>query len=111
MIDKEIAERILARLTPDKAFYFFKGIGEYIGQMAFCLDEFCTSLNVISIDSIEFHMNRNDFANWLNFIGDSELANSIKKSKEKNLKGEALKKELHDLVENRCKELHRVIDQ
>ncbi|MGQ9515600.1 MAG: DUF5752 family protein [Thermoproteota archaeon] len=111
IIDKEIAKRILARLTPERAFYFFKGIGEYIGHVAFSLDEFCSLLNVVSIDSIDFHINRNDFENWINFIGDSELANSIKKSKEMNLKGEALRKELHDLVESRCKELHKVIDR
>ncbi|MGB9659578.1 MAG: DUF5752 family protein [Nitrososphaerales archaeon] len=111
IIDKENARRILERLPPEKAFYFFKGIGDYIGQVANSLDEFCNLLNVVSVDSIEFHVKRNDFENWIKFIGDLELANCIKKSGEKNLRGKALRKEIHDLVEKRCRELHKVIDQ
>jgi NDP-sugar pyrophosphorylase family protein len=111
IVGKEDAERILKRLPPDKAFYFFKSIGDYIGKVAFSLDGFCNLLNIVSIDSIEFHIKRNDFENWIKFLGDSELANSIQKLKEKELKGEDLRKELHDLVEKRCKELHRIIGQ
>ncbi|MEM3383245.1 MAG: DUF5752 family protein [Nitrososphaerales archaeon] len=111
IIDKEIARRILGRLPPDKAFYFFKGVGDFIGQVAFSLDEFCNLLNVVSTESIEFHINRKDFENWIKFLGDIELANSIKEIEEKKFRGESLRKELHDLVEKRCKELHKVIDQ
>lgn len=111
VIDKEIAKRILARLPPDKAFYFFDKIGNFIGHVAFSLDEFCNLLNVVSINSLEFHINRKDFENWIKFLGDINLANSIKKVEEKKFKGEVLRKELHDLVEKRCKELHKFIDQ
>ncbi|MEM3709405.1 MAG: hypothetical protein QXL46_00695 [Nitrososphaerales archaeon] len=68
-------------------------------------------LNVISIKSIPYNINRKDFENWIKFLRDIELANSIKKVEEKKFKGEDLRKELYDLVEKRCKELHKIIDQ
>ncbi|NWG08792.1 MAG: NDP-sugar synthase [Nitrososphaerales archaeon] len=108
-VEKETAIKILARLPPERAFYFFKGIGEYIGQVASSLEEFCTSLTTIDVGSIEFHMSRDDFRNWISFIGDSELARLTKECKERNLKAEALRRELHNLVKRRCEGLRRTI--
>jgi len=108
-IEKETAIKILARLPPDRAFYFFRGIGEYACQAANSLEEFCTSLTTVDVRSIEFHMNRNDFGNWISFMGDSELARLIKECKERNLKAEPLRRELHNLVKRRCEELRRAI--
>ena len=60
---------------------------------------------------MQFHMNRGDFEAWLNSLGDTDLAKKVAELKEKNLAGEDLRSQLHEIVEQRYIELAKLAGQ
>ena len=100
-IGKETAKAILAD-TRDKAFHFYADIGKPLNCCAKSLEDFCSKIQKISVDSIEFHLNRGDFESWFVGLGDLELAKKTALLKKKKLAGEELRTRLHEIVENRC---------
>jgi hypothetical protein len=100
-IDKEIARAILADTPPDKAFHFYANIGKPLNLYANSLQDFCDKILKVSVDSVEFHLNRGDFESWFTALGDIELARKIAFLKEKRLVGEELRIRLHEIAENR----------
>ena len=101
-IDKETAKAILADTPQDKAFHFYADMGKPLDYYAYSLQDFCDKILKISVDSIEFHLNRGDFESWFTGLGDVELARKTALLKEKKLVGEELRIRLHEIVENRC---------
>ena len=101
-IDKETAKAILADMPQDKAFHFYAGIGQPLSLYAHRLQDFSDKILEISVDSIEFHLNRGDFESWFTGLGDVELTRKTALLKEKKLVGEELRIRLHEIVENRC---------
>jgi len=60
-VDCESASWILEAVPIDKAFLFFKDVGEYTGKLASSLEDFLAKMNVIPLRSLEFHLGRPDF--------------------------------------------------
>lgn len=84
----------------DKAFWFCTGSGP-LGMVAHNLGEFSQLITSAPADSLEFHFrdNKNDFALWLREIMEEpKLAESVKRIKNKDLKGEALKESMKRLA-------------
>ena len=69
--------KILRTLGPNEAFHFASP-GGYIGYAAYSLDQFCDLLRVVPGDSIMYHQERGDFANWIaHTLDDERLAEHI----------------------------------
>lgn len=100
-IDKETARAMLADTPPDKAFHFYTNIGQPLNLYANSLQDFCDKILKVSVDSVEFHLNRGDLESWFTALGDMELARKIALLKEKRLVGEELRTRLHEIAENR----------
>ena len=101
VINKETAKAILAD-SHDKAFHFYAGIEKPLNVYANSLRDFCDKILKIGVDSVEFHLNRGDFESWFTGLGDVELVRKTALLKDKKLKGEELRAELRQIVENRC---------
>jgi len=111
VISKEKAEAILAYAPHDKAFHFYADVGRPLDLHAHGLRDFANKVERVDVESVQFHMNRGDFEAWFNGIGDSELAKKVAALKEKNVMGEDLRKQLHELVEQRYTELANLAGQ
>ena len=94
----EKGKAVLKASTPvssEMGFHFYTGIGEPTGFTAQTLEEFYRFIKQVSADSLEFHLYRGDFENWLReVLKDSDLAEAIGNLKTDELKGEDLRKEL-----------------
>jgi len=84
---------------PQKAFYFYTNIGAPTGQIASSLDEFSNQLKAVNVASIEFHIQRGDFENWVRDIfHNNKLAARLKLIKALGLKGEKLREAVYEEV-------------
>jgi len=110
-ISKEKATAILAYLPYDKAFHFYAGVGKPLNLHAHNISDFANNIEKASLESIQFHMNRGDFEAWFNGLGDQELAKKVALLKQKNLVGEDLRKQLHEIVEQRYVALAKLAGQ
>ena len=110
-INRENAKAMLAYMPQDKSFHFYADVGKPLSLHAYSLQDFCDNILKVNVDSIEFHKSRGDFEAWFTGLGDVELAKKVALLKEKNTDGEALRKKLHDIVENRCIVLANVAGQ
>lgn len=97
---KKIAKKALAKLPDEKSFRFNTSINKSTGMIARSLKEFMDDLKKVNLSSIEFHVSRGDFSNWISdSLKDSVLARNLKRLK--NLKGEQLRKRIVQTVESR----------
>ena len=64
--DKAI--RILRTLNNEEAFYFYENINKPTGQSARNLNEFLEKVKSVKLESLVFHLERNDFKNWIRAI-------------------------------------------
>lgn len=85
----------------EKMFYFYTDVGVYADRSASDLASFHDVLGDIDIRSIEFHMTRGDFENWIKSLGDDTLAKDVAKLKKKGFSGENLRARLRDTVSKR----------
>jgi alpha-amylase len=93
----------------DNGFHFFTSIGQYTGETAVSLVTFEKDIEVVPIESIDFHFNRADFQKWISdTIGDTELATAIDQIK-KELAGEPLRRRLLNVINARINELKNQI--
>jgi hypothetical protein len=107
--NKEIASKILRTVPYNNAFYFFTDIGQYIGELAASLADFCKKIKTIDTKSIDFHYKRRDFQKWIRgTIGDVYLANEINKI-QKSIQGEELRVKICQIVERRLTELKKLL--
>ena len=108
-ITKENAPAILSQKSNEKAFHFYAGIGKPLHIYANSLLDFCNKIEKVSLDSVEFHMNRGDFEAWFKSLGDLELSKKIGLLKEKKLTGEELSKKVLEIVQTRCRALSKIV--
>jgi len=102
-LSREEVSKILGTVAYERAFYFYDGVGKPNGEFAVSLSDFCSKINVVSPESLAFHLKRRDFQNWISeVVGDVELAKRMDKIK---VKDNALRSTLHAFVSNRIKEL------
>ena len=102
-------DTILRRVGDSEAFYFCRTLGNFTGQKANSLEEFLQKINVIEQESLEFHLDRQDFEKWLkSTIGDSKLATDMRRLRKEKLSGNDLRNLMLQLVSDRLKELTNV---
>ncbi|MFP3985540.1 MAG: hypothetical protein ACLFU9_06205 [Candidatus Bathyarchaeia archaeon] len=102
---KEVAVAILNPVPTEKTFHFYTGIDQYSGLQATSLCDFCEKIKDVDVKSLEFHLSRKDFEQWLQSIGDQELAEKIGAIRETNASGEELRKLVYKAAKTRCDEL------
>jgi len=107
-IEKAHAAKILSNLPHDKAFHFYTGVHQYTGVLANSLADFYDKLQKIDVKSVEFHVSRKDFEQWIQSLGDVELAKRLGLIRGMHLHGEDLRKRVHEAVKHRLEELKRI---
>jgi hypothetical protein len=108
-VAKGLAERILAPVSPERAFYFYSEIGRPIDAVARSLKEFGERVKTVEAKSLEFHVARGDFEKWALMLGDSELAKTLVRVRGLGLSGEKLRVEVVKGVQTRLRQLQRSV--
>lgn len=86
-------------VRPDKAFYFCSSSGGFIGEKAMSLEEFAKKIKEIDFESFKFHFLRGDFERWIaEAVGDSELAEKIRKLRKQNMVDSRVRNRLYKTV-------------
>jgi predicted transcriptional regulator len=89
------ALRAFVPVPEGTGFHFYKGIDQPTDFTAKTLVEFFEDIKQVSVDSLEFHLNRDDFENWLrDACKESEFAQEVGVVKEAGFTGEELRAEL-----------------
>jgi len=104
---RDEAVNLLRTVTPDKAFYFYRGIGQPLGASSRSLSEFATVVKGIDPSSIRFHVERGDFESWFRMLGDKSLANQVGALRGKTISPDELKGEVSSMVGTRVDELRK----
>ena len=104
-ISKEKACSILAYAPHEKAFNFYSSIDKPLNIHAHSLRDFAHKIEKVDLSAIMFHMERGDFEAWIRGVGDEELVKKISLLKKRNVSGEELRNQLHDIVEQRYLDL------
>jgi alpha-amylase len=100
------AKWILRRLPHDKVFNFFYDFARPAGIVAYDLFEFSAALSTAPAHSLQYHVERGDFARWLRHVlRDKALATQIEGLAKERLRGEQLRKRLVSMVTSRVKQL------
>ena len=77
------------------AFHFYTDVGHPTGFSAESLKEFYEIVKRVAIGSVEFHLYRGDFENWIKAaFKDVALSDELANLKNAALKGEELRKEI-----------------
>lgn len=109
--NKEKATAILTYSPHDKTFNFYADVGKPLNLHAHNLRDFANKLERADITSIDFHTKRGDFEAWFNGLGDVELAKKVALLKQRNVVGEDLRRQLHEIVEQRYTALAKLSGQ
>jgi hypothetical protein len=106
MVDSKTIKSMRA-LSDGEAFHFYETMNKPTGQSAKSLHEFLDKIESIKLESLVFHLERNDFKNWIeNTIGDQELAKKIEMIPARH--DEKLRMTMQTTVRNRLKELEEM---
>jgi len=88
-----------APVPQDMGFHFYTDLDQPTNLTAQTIEEFYRIIKHVSVDSLEFHLYRGDFENWVKEVcKDPKLANEIGEIKTAELKGEALRAEMFKVV-------------
>lgn len=104
----------MATLTANEPFLFYKGVGKeyFTGIMAWSLRGFVKALKTVDSKALEFHNNRDDFEPWARYsLQDKTFARQLEKVSQSNLGGEALRKVIVNMAENRFTTLSRELQK
>ncbi len=72
------AVKALRTVGDQEAFYFYEAIGKPTGETAKNLTDFLEKVKTVRTESLKFHLQRNDFRNWVEkILGDSKLARAL----------------------------------
>ena len=97
---------LLKTVPFEYSFQFFTELGKNTGITASNTVEFAEKLQIVPIQSVTFHFQRQDFQRWfINVIGDEELAKRIDQINVWTHDDENLRKKLSETVQNRIAEL------
>ena len=89
-------------VSGDMGFNFYVDVDKPLGFSAQSLEEFYRFTKQVVTDSLEFHLYRGDFENWLReVLKDGELAEAVGNLKADGLKGEDLRKALLKAIDAR----------
>jgi hypothetical protein len=110
-ITKEKATAILSYSPHEKSFHFYATVGQPLSMHAHNLRDFVGKIEKADVISVDFHFKRGDFENWFKGLGDEELIKKTVLLKQRNTSGEPLRKQLHDIVERRYRELSQLSGQ
>ena len=100
------AKWIMRRLPFEKGFTFFHGFARPTNITASSLPEFLEGLKRVSIQSVEYHVERGDFERWISqVLGDRKLAKKIASIGQEDLSGERRRKKLIAVTGARIKQL------
>lgn len=103
----EIDEGPVSALRPldsEEAFYFYAALDEPTGDKAESLPEFLEKIRSVKLESLAFHVQRNDFRNWAETtLGDFRLARMMAKLRPSH--DETLRERMCAAVEMRIGEL------
>ena len=103
MVEKE---NVSKTVPPEKIFYFYDGIGKYTGKNAASLKEFGEKVKEVDEKSLEFHLQRRDFENWISgALKEDELAKQVTEIRESNTTGRELRERLYLIVARRLEQL------
>lgn len=112
MTDKNIrrneAANALRTVTPDRAFCFYREVGQPLGATSRSLDEFATIVKGVDPSSIRFHIERGDFENWFRMLGDRSLAGQVATLRGKDISPDELRGKLSSMVRMRVDQLHEI---
>jgi len=87
--------KAIAPVPKDMAFHFYMGVGQPTGFSAESLKEFYEIIKRVTVDSVDFHLYRGDFENWIKAaFKDASLADKLASLKSAGLKGEELRTEI-----------------
>lgn len=106
--DKTTASKILSHVATDKAFHFYTGVHQYTHIIAHSLGEFVDKVQKIDVKSVEFHVPRKDFEQWVQSLGDTELAKRLGTIRNMHVHGEDLRTRVYESVKHRIEELKRI---
>jgi predicted transcriptional regulator len=85
-----------------KEFYFYSGIGVPTGLSASSIRDFYELAKLVDAVSLEFHLYREDFENWLrSVVNEAPFADELLEIRKSELKGENLRKEIIRAAEAR----------
>jgi len=74
------AVKALRTVGDQEAFYFYEAIGKPTGETAKNLTDFLDKVKTVKTESLKFHLQRNDFRNWVEkILGDTKLAKELAK--------------------------------
>ncbi len=97
---------LLKTVPFENDFQFFTELGKNTGINASSTVELAEKLQIIPIQSVTFHFQRQDFQRWLKItIGDEELAKRVDQINVWTYDDENLRKKLFETVQNRIAEL------
>jgi DNA-binding Lrp family transcriptional regulator len=101
----EKGKAILKAITPvpkDTAFHFYTGVGQPTGFSAESLKDFYEIVKRVAAESLDFHLYRGDFENWIkNALKDVTLADELASLKSAVLKGEELRQKILKAIATR----------
>ena len=84
------------------SFHFYQWMGQPLDLTAWTLAEFYKIIKQVSVDSLEFHLYRGDFENWLNqACKEPGAAEEIGGLKADGLKGEDLRVQILKLLDSK----------
>ena len=102
----DINANILRKVGDAHAFYFCRGLGNFTGQKANSLEEFLQTIQKIDVQSLEFHLLREDFEKWISLtLGDRQLAKDFAELRAHKVVDDNLRVYLSSIVSKRLKEL------
>ena len=103
------ATKTLRTLSNEEAFRFYEDVGKPTGESARSLSDFLERIESVKLESLMFHLTRNDFKNWIkNTLEDSELARKLGKIPATH--NDKLRTKICSIVRNRLKELEKTSD-
>ena len=108
VLNKEPVSKILRSVPEQGGFHFYLAIGEPTGKTAVSLADFVEKIEVIDMQSVNFHYTRKDFEKWIREVfGDAELAMRLGRIGRIRLgiQGEVLRNEIIRTVKIRLSEL------
>jgi len=98
------ATRTLRTLSNEEAFRFYEDIGKPTGESARSLRDFLGRIESVKLESLIFHLKRNDFKNWVeSTLEDPKLAKKLEKMPVTC--NNRLRAEVCSVVRDRLKEL------
>jgi hypothetical protein len=101
-----LAKKLLSPVPKERAFAFYLEVGVPTAKYAESLQDFRQRLLEVDPQSVAFHLEREDFQNWLReVVGDQELASDLSRLKGAGLHPEQLRSRVYETVNSRCDEL------